>query len=119
MAPIIKSEAEYEAALERVNELWNATQNTPEGGERDALFSAIESYEAEHYPIDDPESFAAVEYHLDRLNSTIEQLPISEQRKAILVICIANRSLVPESILTELSGIFKVPREALGAGSSS
>jgi len=52
----IESENEYERALERVNELWNAPRDTPHGVERDALFAAIEKYESVHYPIGEPES---------------------------------------------------------------
>lgn len=111
---MIKSEEDYESALERVNDLWNAKPNTLEGAERDALFRAVEIYEAEHYPIDDPESYAAVEYHLERLNLTIDQLPISASERSILASCIANSILVPEWLLAKLSGILDVPRDALG-----
>jgi HTH-type transcriptional regulator/antitoxin HigA len=119
MALIIKSEEEYDSALERVNDLWNAKPNTPEGAERDTLFRAIEIYEAEHYPVDDPESYAAVEYHLERLNLTVDQLPISESERSILASCIANSVLVPEGLLAKLSSILGVSREALGLSDTS
>lgn len=119
MALTLKSENEYEAALERVNELWDVPRNTPAGVERDALFAAIEEYEAEHYPIGDPESYAAVEYHLERLNLTVDKLPIPDDQKRLLAACIANNVLVPDWLLTKLSNIFEVPREALGIGDAS
>src|SRR5687767_9266725 len=113
MTQTIKSRIGYEVASERVHELWDAEPHTPEGKERDALFDAVEKYEAEHYPIGEPESYAAVEYHLERLNLTVEDLPITEGEKALLKKCIGEKILIPESLLNRLSYIFGVPREVL------
>jgi HTH-type transcriptional regulator / antitoxin HigA len=115
----ITSQADYESALERINELWSAEASTQEGGEYNALFEAVEQYEAEHFPIDDPESYAAVEYHLDRLNLSIDTLPISDPEKAILENCIVKQQAVPEWLLVKLSGLFGVPREILGREGST
>jgi len=51
----IKNVADYEAALERADELMDAKANTPEGDELEVLALVIEAYEDTHYPIDDPD----------------------------------------------------------------
>ncbi len=43
----IKSKQDYEQALKRVDELWNAELNTAEGDELSALVIIIETYEAD------------------------------------------------------------------------
>ncbi|MCW8827605.1 MAG: hypothetical protein OQK94_00965 [Gammaproteobacteria bacterium] len=54
MTTKIENETDYELALKRVEELWNAELNTPEGKELDELVDRIEEYEAVHYPIPAP-----------------------------------------------------------------
>jgi HTH-type transcriptional regulator / antitoxin HigA len=115
----IKSHIEYESALARINELWEVAPNTREGAEYDALFEAVEKYEAEHYPMDEPDSYAAVEYHLDRLNLSIDVLPISDYEKAILKDCISKNLLVPEWLLAKLSSALAISRELLGRADTS
>lgn len=110
----IKSELEYESALSRVNELWDADPGASEGEERDALFLAVRAYEDEHYPIGEPESYAAIEFHLDRLGLSIDELPISHYEKELLRSCISNGVLVPEWLVVKMSNILRVSRDVLG-----
>ena len=49
---IIKNESEYDAALDRINELMDAEPGTPEGDELELLSTLVELYEKEVYPID-------------------------------------------------------------------
>jgi HTH-type transcriptional regulator/antitoxin HigA len=50
----IKSEADYEKALHRVEFLWDAEPGRPEKEELDVLVTLVEAYEDQHYPIDPP-----------------------------------------------------------------
>ena len=50
----IETESEYDAALARAEELWNAELGTPEGEELDRLITIIEEYESVHHPIGTP-----------------------------------------------------------------
>ena len=51
-ARIIKSEAEYEAMLKRIEMLMDAAAGSPEEQELDVLGSMVEEYEKTHYSID-------------------------------------------------------------------
>ncbi|MFN8488237.1 MAG: hypothetical protein U0350_11630 [Caldilineaceae bacterium] len=46
---------DYETALEEIEALWEAEPGTPEADRLDILVMLVEAYEAEHYPILDPE----------------------------------------------------------------
>ena len=47
----IQSDADYELALRRVEQLWTSPEGSPEADELDALVTMIETYEDEHYPM--------------------------------------------------------------------
>jgi len=51
----IKNKKDYENTLKRVEKLWGAKKDTPEGDEFEVLFTLIEKYEDEHYPIPPPD----------------------------------------------------------------
>lgn len=51
----IRTEAEYESALARVDALMDAEPGTPEGDLLDALVTLIEEYEAVHWAIPEPD----------------------------------------------------------------
>ena len=53
-AKIIKTEAEHEAALLRVEALMDAKPGSPEEDELELLSMLVEKYEEEHYPVDLP-----------------------------------------------------------------
>lgn len=48
------NDKEYDLALARLNEIFDAEPGTPEAEELEALATSIEEYEAQHYPIDPP-----------------------------------------------------------------
>ena len=51
----IKTEGDYDAALERIAELFNAKPNTQEGDELEVLITLVSAYEDIHYHIDAPD----------------------------------------------------------------
>jgi len=50
----IRSEADYDAAIEEVATLWGTASGTPEGDRLDVLATLIDAYEAAHHPMDAP-----------------------------------------------------------------
>ena len=64
---IIKTEAEYEAALERLEVIFDAKRDTPEGDELDLLTLVIDKFEKEHFPIDLPDPVEAIKYRMEQM----------------------------------------------------
>ena len=62
----IRTEADYAAALVRIEELMDAEQGSPEGDELDVLADLVEAYENKHVPIDYPSPIAAIEFRMDQ-----------------------------------------------------
>jgi HTH-type transcriptional regulator / antitoxin HigA len=63
----IRTEADYEQALRRVEKLWDSPEGSPHSDELDVLTTLIEAYEREHYPIDPPDPIEAIKFRLEQL----------------------------------------------------
>jgi HTH-type transcriptional regulator/antitoxin HigA len=72
----IKSEADYQKVLDRINLLWGAEENTELGDELEILFTLAESYEKINYPIQPPHPIEAIRFRLDQLG--IEQKELNK-----------------------------------------
>jgi len=62
----IKTEQDYELALERVNFLFEAIPNSVEADELDILVTLIEKYESIHYPIPEPDPIEAIKFMMEQ-----------------------------------------------------
>jgi HTH-type transcriptional regulator / antitoxin HigA len=51
----IKTEADYQATLNEIEQLFDAAPNTPEGDRLDVLTLLVEAYEEQHYDIAPPD----------------------------------------------------------------
>ena len=52
----IKTEADYEAALKDIEQLWGSSYGSPKGDKLDVLVTLVEAYEEAHYPVLPPDS---------------------------------------------------------------
>jgi HTH-type transcriptional regulator/antitoxin HigA len=67
---VIESEAEYEAALARVETLMDAAAGSPQEDELNARAMLVEHYERAHYPIAPPDPLDANLFRLDQQGIT-------------------------------------------------
>jgi HTH-type transcriptional regulator/antitoxin HigA len=70
----IKSEADYEAALQEIERLWDAEAGTPKGDTLDILVTLVEVYEKGRYDLPAPDPIAALEYFMESRGWTRKQL---------------------------------------------
>lgn len=61
----IRTESEYEAALEEIEQLMDAPADTPEADRLDLLATLVDAYEREHFPIDLPDPIEAIQFYLE------------------------------------------------------
>ena len=62
----IKTENDYDAALQLVEELWDSEEGTAEGDRLDILITLVDAYEQINHPIYPPDPVAAIEFHMDQ-----------------------------------------------------
>ena len=64
----VKTETDYEKALERLELIFDASPETKEGDEAEILSLIIENYENQHYPIESPDPIEAIKIRMEELN---------------------------------------------------
>jgi len=62
----IKTEKDYDAALQLIEELWDSEEGTAEGDRLDILITLVDAYEQINHPIYPPDPIAAIEFHMDQ-----------------------------------------------------
>jgi len=65
-AKLIKTEADYEAALARLDAIFDAEPGTPEGDEAELLTALIEMYEEKVYPMGMPTPLEAIRFRMEQ-----------------------------------------------------
>ena len=131
----IKSEADYAAALQEIERLWDAEPGTPESDTLEILVTLVEVYEKGRYDLPDPDPIAALEYFMESRGWTRKQLePYIGSRGRVSEILCRKRPLtlgmirkleqatgIPGSILiqpyeTEQDDHAPLPREVAHVG---
>ena len=62
----IRSERDYEAALDRISELMDTEVDSPEGNELDVLVGLVEHYESKQVPMGHPSPIAAIKFRMEQ-----------------------------------------------------
>lgn len=70
----IKTEADYNQAMERLEKIFDAKKGTKEGDELEILGILIEKYEEQHFPIDLPDPIEAIKFRMEQLDYTQNDL---------------------------------------------
>ncbi len=71
----IRTEEEYEAAMERIDKLWGTPMDdSPESEELEILLALTGAYERKHHQVPSPTPEDMYEYHLDRLGVSPEEI---------------------------------------------
>ena len=64
----IKTEKDYNKALERLEQIFDAPVNSKEGDEAEILSLLIDSYENKFYPIEAPDPIEAIKIRMEEMN---------------------------------------------------
>ena len=82
----IKTEQDYNFPMNRIETLWGAKKDTPQGDELDLLVTLVESYEMKYFPIAPPDPVDAIKFRMEQMGMT----------KADLVQYLGSQSRVSE-----------------------
>ena len=119
----IRTEEDYDAALARISELFQAETGTPDGDERDVLVDLVEMYEEKHYPIGYPSPIAAIEFRMDQAGLTPRDLEpyigsrarVSEVLSGKRAITMAMARALHEHLGISAEVLLQKPVESFGA----
>ena len=65
---LITSEKEYNKALDRLNDIFDAKANSKEGQEAGVLALLVEDYEEKYYKVDSPDPITAIRIRMEELD---------------------------------------------------
>lgn len=90
----IKTDADYRAALNDIENLMMAEPDTVEGEKLDILVTLVEAYEAKHFPMDLPDPVEAIKFEMERKGLTVKDLePMIGKSNRVYEILNHKRSL--------------------------
>ena len=70
----IKTEVEYETALQMIDTLLEAEENSEQTEQLEILSILVEDYESKHYKIEMPDPIAAINFRLEQLGLSRKDL---------------------------------------------
>jgi HTH-type transcriptional regulator/antitoxin HigA len=70
----LKTKKDYQAALTRLETIFDARPGTSEGDELEILGILIDKYEQVHYPVDYPDPIEAIKFRMEQLGYTQNDL---------------------------------------------
>lgn len=110
---LIKTDADYRAALKEVESLMMAEPNTPEGEKLDILVTLIEAYERKHFPLDLPDPVEAIKFEMEQKCLTIKDLePMIGKSNRVYEVLNRKRALTLRMI-QKLHQELGIPAESL------
>ena len=71
---LLKTEKDYDEALKRIEQLFDAEEGTPEAEELELLSTLVELYENEHFPIEAPDPVSAIKFRMEQEGLTNEEI---------------------------------------------
>ena len=109
----IKTDADYRAALSRVEKLMDAAPGSDEEGVLDALATLVEAYEAKHFPIPDAHPLEAIRFAMEQNGMTDEDLvPFIGNSHRVSEIMFKRKPLTI-SMIRKLHDGLKIPADVL------
>jgi len=95
----IRTQDDYEAALEDVGRFWGAKSGSAEGDRLDVLATLIDAYEAQRYPMDPPDPIEAIQFRMEQQGLTRKDLePMIGSRGRVAEVMNRKRGLSIEMI---------------------
>ena len=109
----IKTEQDYDAAMERIDTLWGAPIGSSEGDELEVWATLVEAYEAQHFPIDPPDPVEAIKFRMEQQGlSDVDLVPFLGQRSRVTEILQKKRRL-SIAMIRKLHKGLSIPLESL------
>jgi len=110
---LLKTKVDYENAVDRLEELWDAQEGTEKFNELELLGLLIEKYEEEHFIIDTPIPVEAIKFRMEQEGLLQKDLiPAFGDKTTVSRILKGTRKLTVENI-RKLHQLFKIPLESL------
>ncbi len=110
---VLKTEDEYNQALKRLEVIFDAPIDSPEGDEADLLGLLIEKYEDEHYPIDPPDPIEAIKFRMEQMDLSKSDLAKIIGYKSRVSEVLSRKRKLTLTMIKKLHDTLKIPYDSL------
>lgn len=110
---VIKTEESYSQALKRLEEIFHAPEDTPEGDEAEVLSILIEKYEDKHYPIAPPDPIEAIKFRMEQTGMNNKDLAEIIGYKSRVSEIFSRKRKLSLKMIRNLHEKLKIPYESL------
>lgn len=110
---VIKTEEDYNKALKRLEEVFDAPVNSPQGDEAELLTILIENYEEEYYPIESPDPIEAIKFRMEQMNMNKKDLADVIGYKSRVSEIFNRKRKLSLNMIRQLHKKLKIPYDSL------
>ena len=112
---IINTKKEYETALARFEELFDAEPGTTESDEADLLALLIENYDRKYNPVPDPDPVEAIKFCMEQMNLNPKDLVGIIGDKASVSKVLTKKRKLNLNMIRNLHSKLNIPYDTLMA----
>lgn len=109
----IKTEQDYDNALERLEVIFHAEVDTPDGDEAEVLSILIEKYEEEYYPIGMPDPIEAIKFRMEQMGMKQKDLAEAVGFTSRVSEILSGKRKLTLGMIRKLSATLNIPTEVL------
>lgn len=109
----IKTNTDYEQALERLEVIFDAKKNSAEGDELEILSILIENFENEHFPVGFPDPIEAIKFRMEQMGYNQNDLAKVVGLKSRASEILNKKRKLSLEMIRQLHQTFKIPTEVL------
>ncbi len=110
---VIKTEEDYNKALKRLEVVFDAPIDSPQGDEAELLTILIENYEEEHYPIEAPDPVEAIRFRMEQMNMNKKDLAEVIGYKSRVSEILNRKRKLSLNMIRQLHKKLKIPYDSL------
>ena len=109
----IRNEEDYQNALLRIDEIFDAKRGTEEGDELEILAILIDNYENEHFPIGMPDPIEAIKFRMEQMGMKQKDLAEVFGFKSRVSEILSKKRKLTLEMVRKLNTTLHIPTEVL------
>jgi HTH-type transcriptional regulator/antitoxin HigA len=109
----IKTKKDYQSALVRLEQIFDAKAGTEEGDELDVLGILIDKYEIEHFPVELPDPIEAIKFRMEQMGYSQNDLAKVVGLKSRASEILSGKRKLTLEMIRNLHETMKIPTDVL------
>ena len=109
----IKTKKDYQAAMYRLDVIFDSKPGTPEGDELEVLGILLDKYEMEHYPVGYPDPIEAIKFRMEQMGYSQNDLAKVVGLKSRASEILSKKRKLSLEMIRQLHQVLKIPTDVL------